>query len=108
MDAIIPRLKVPPTVAAGVAFVVKSIISHPMETGRRKRADGEILPRRIINRVVARFDGQDVAWTEWETGIAANPYWEFQMMVPHSGRLELSWYDDNGAIYTASAAVMVS
>jgi sulfur-oxidizing protein SoxZ len=53
-----PRVKVPKSAAAGDVITIKTLISHKMESGVRKDGDGNIIPRSIINRFVADFNGQ--------------------------------------------------
>ena len=39
------RVKVPKSAAAGEDIVIKTLISHPMESGQRKDSDGNKIPR---------------------------------------------------------------
>ena len=59
MAKIKPRVKVPKKAAAGDMVTIKSLISHPMETGLRKdKKTGDLIPRRIINTFTASFNGK--------------------------------------------------
>lgn len=89
-----PRVKVPDTIKAGEVIEVKTLISHPMETGQRKGADGDVIPRSIVNALVARFEGTEVFRADLHPAISANPYVAFYMKVPRSGDLEVVWVDD--------------
>lgn len=103
-----PRIKVPSNVAKGEVFEVKSLISHVMETGQRKDSKtGEVIPRQIINRFVATYNGQEVFSADWHPAISANPYMAFFMKAEESGELVLKWVDDDGAEVTASANITV-
>ena len=74
MARIKPRVKVPKKAKAGEAITIKTLISHPMESGQRKdKKTGELIPRRIINKFVAKFNGTDVFWLDKQPAIAANP-----------------------------------
>ena len=44
-----PRIKLPESAKVGEVIEVKTLISHVMETGQRKDADGKTIPRSIIN-----------------------------------------------------------
>ena len=55
-----PRVKVPKTAAAGDTITIKTLISHKMESGQRKDDDGNTIPRSIINRFTADFNGENV------------------------------------------------
>ena len=52
-----PRVKVPKTAAVGETITIKTLIKHKMESGQRRDEDGNIIPRSIINRFVADFNG---------------------------------------------------
>ena len=39
-----PRVKVPKSASAGEAITIKTLISHKMESGRRKDSDGNTNP----------------------------------------------------------------
>ena len=39
---------------------IKTLISHEMESGQRKDAKGETIPRKIINKFTASFNGKPV------------------------------------------------
>ena len=69
-----PRVKVPKSAAAGDVITIKTLISHLMESGVRKDGDGNIIPRSIINRFVADFNGQNIIDVTLEPAISTNPY----------------------------------
>lgn len=92
-----PRIRVPESAKAGDVIEVKTLISHVMETGQRKDAQGKPIPRNIINTFTASFNGKEVFKVDLQPGISANPYMAFHMRVPGPGDLELSWLDDSGA-----------
>ena len=75
---------------------IKTLISHVMETGQRKEADGKAIPRSIINSFSAKFAGAEVFTAELHPGISANPYIAFYMRVPGPGEFEFTWVDDAG------------
>ena len=91
-----PRIKVPDTAKIGDVIEIKTLISHVMETGQRKDADGKIVPRDIINSLAVSFAGKEVFRAALLPGTAANPYIAFWMRVPGPGELELVWTDDAG------------
>ena len=89
-------------------FEVKSLISHKMETGRRKDENGETIPRFIINKFTATFNGKEVFAADWHPAISANPYMAFFMKAEESGELVLEWTDDNGETVTKTVQINVS
>jgi sulfur-oxidizing protein SoxZ len=91
-----PRIKVPQSMKPGEVVEIKTLATHIMETGNRKDAAGNIIPRDIIHTFTATFAGQEVFSAELGPGIAANPYIAFYLKVPGPGALELVWLDDEG------------
>src|SRR5260370_2636482 len=83
-----PRVQVPSAAAKGEVFPVKTLISHQMETGLRRDDQGNVIPRKIINRFVCRYNDVVVFAVDLHEAVAANPYIEFYLRAPESGRLE--------------------
>lgn len=102
-----PRVKVPKSASAGDAIVIKTLISHPMESGQRKDGDGNPIPRSIINRFTCEFNGQTVIDITMEPAISTNPYFEFEATVPEAGEFAFTWYDDDGSVYNDNKAITV-
>jgi sulfur-oxidizing protein SoxZ len=100
-----PRVKVPSSASAGEAIVIKTLISHPMESGQRKDSDGNTIPRSIINRFVVDFNGENVIDVTMEPAISTNPYFEFEATVPEAGEFQFTWYDDDGSVYEEAKSV---
>tara|TARA_B100000787_G_C16076590_1_gene242430 strand:- start:256 stop:585 length:330 start_codon:yes stop_codon:yes gene_type:complete len=103
-----PRVKVPKTAAAGETVTIKTLISHKMESGRRKGKDGKIIPRSIINRFVVDFNSQNVIDVTLEPAISTNPYFQFDAVVPGAGEFKFTWYDDDGSVYETSKKIKVA
>ena len=90
------RAKLPETAAAGETVTVRTLIRHRMESGHRRDAAGELVPRDIVNRFTATFNGETVFSAELGTGIAANPYLEFTTRIDEPGTFRFAWTDDAG------------
>ncbi len=103
-----PRVRMPTTAKAGEVIEVKTLISHEMESGQRRNAAGEIVPRKIIKQFVAKFEGREIMRSDWHPAISANPYLSFFVRVPQSGTFEFSWIDDDGSVYKSQHKVTVS
>ena len=101
-------IRVPPFVRAGEVFEVRLLIQHPMETGYRPGADGRVLPRDIVSRIEARFEGRPVFAAELGPAIAANPYLAFSLKVAATGTLELRLLGDHGLAQVERVAVTVA
>ncbi|MEM7268232.1 MAG: thiosulfate oxidation carrier complex protein SoxZ [Pseudomonadota bacterium] len=104
-----PRIKIPKSARIGETITIKTMIAHPMETGHRlDRATGQAAPRKIIHRFRAYFDGETLVDVDINPGVAANPYFKFQMRVPGAGTLRFEWVDDDGAIYAEERPLNVA
>ena len=91
------RITLPEVAKVGEVIEVKTLVSHVMETGQRKDADGKTIPRSIFNSFKATYAGAEVFSAELHPGISANPYLSFFMKVPGPGEFEFTWIDDAGA-----------
>ena len=103
-----PRVMAPATVAKGEVFQVRAIISHQMETGLRSDANGNAIPRKIINRFRCRLAGVEVFSAELHEAVAANPFIEFHLRTTESGRLDFIWEEDGGAVFSLAHDLAVS
>lgn len=103
-----PRVKVPKTAKAGDIIVIKTLISHKMESGQRKDKEGKVIPREIINKFTCEFNGTPVFSCDMDPAVSANPYFEFKAKVAESGSFKFTWVDDNGSIYTDEQKIDVS
>ena len=108
MEIVKPRVKVPKSAKVGEVVTIKTLISHPMESGQRKDKKGEVIPRQIINKFTATFNGQEVISVNMEPAISANPYFEFDVKLPESGEFVFTWVDDDGSVYESREKVEVS
>lgn len=108
MTDVRPRIRLPRRASAGDSITVKTLINHDMESGQRRNSAGETIPRQIINRFTCEYNGVLVIDAHLEPAISANPYLEFEAVVPNSGEFTFTWYDDNGDVYTATEAFEVS
>ncbi|MGE3626765.1 MAG: thiosulfate oxidation carrier complex protein SoxZ [Hyphomicrobiales bacterium] len=103
-----PRVKVPETAKKGEIIEVKTLISHKMETGQRKDSEGKVIPRQIINKFVAKFNGKEVFAVDLEPAVSANPYIQFRMKVAEPGEFEFIWSDDDGSTYSSKSKLAVN
>ena len=102
-----PRVKVPATASAGEVVTIKTLISHEMESGQRKDKDGNVIPRKIINKFSCEFNGKPVFSSDIHPAISANPYLEFTAKVNESGTFVFAWTDDDGTVTTAESKIEV-
>lgn len=101
------KAKVPAEAKKGEVVEVKTVISHDMESGQRKDKEGKPIPRRIINKFTASFNGAEVFTADWHPAISANPYLSFFFKPQASGTLKMTWVDDDGSVYEKTADIKV-
>jgi sulfur-oxidizing protein SoxZ len=100
-----PRIRLPKEAQKGEIIQVKTLFTHPMESGQRKEADGKTIPRKIINKFTAEFNGKPVFTCKMETGMAANPFIEFRTRIDEAGKFTFSWVDDDGTVVKAEESI---
>jgi len=100
-----PRVKLPKSAAAGEVITIKTLISHDMESGQRKDKDGNVIPRKIINKFTCEFNGAPVFSCDLDPAVSANPYFEFNARVNEAGTFKFTWVDDDGSVYSDEQAI---
>ena len=68
-----PRIRVPQTAKKDEVIEIKTLISHPMESGQRKDSQGKIIPRKIINKMTVAYNGKQIFEAKLEPAISALP-----------------------------------
>ena len=103
-----PRVRTPATAKPGEIIEIKSLVSHEMESGFRKDADGKLVPRKILNRFEAAFNGKPFFTADWYPSISANPYQAFYFKASVSGEFRFTWRDDDGSVIQYAAPLTVA
>lgn len=102
-----PRIKAPALARAGETITIKTRVNHAMESGNRRGKSGDLIPKSIINRFTADFNGEPVVDVSLEPNIASNPYFEFDVVLAESGTMEFKWYHDDGSVQHASKGITI-
>jgi sulfur-oxidizing protein SoxZ len=100
-------INVPKTAKRGAIIEIKTLISHPMESGYRVGTNGQIIPRNIITTFVCTYNGEEIFRAELSPAIAANPFLSFFTVATASGTLIFQWTGDNGFAASESATISV-
>jgi sulfur-oxidizing protein SoxZ len=103
-----PRVKLPSKANKGEIIEIKTLISHPMETGQRKDAQGKTIPRQIINKMAVTYNGKELFTANLAPAISANPYISFFARADESGTIEFTWFEDGGEKLTHQEKIEVS
>jgi sulfur-oxidizing protein SoxZ len=100
-------INVPTTAKRGDVIEIKTLISHPMESGYRVGTNGTMIPRDFIRQFVCTYNGEDVFRAELSPAIAANPFISFFIVATESGTIAFEWRGDNGFAASETAAITV-
>jgi sulfur-oxidizing protein SoxZ len=100
-------INVPARAKPGQIIEIKTLVSHPMETGYRRTQLGAVIPRDIIRLFVCTYNGTEVFRADLHPAIAANPFIAFSTVAVESGTLEFRWTGDHGFSVTESAKIVV-
>ena len=100
-------INVPKKAKRGDIIEIKTLMSHIMETGYRRTAAGDLVPRDIITSFTCRYNGEEIFRADFFPAIAANPFLSFFTVASESGKFEFEWIGDKGFLETASASITV-
>ena len=100
-------INAPARAKRGEIIEIKTLISHPMETGYRRTQLGTMVPRDIIRLFVCTYNGTEVFRAEHHPAIAANPFIVFSTVAVESGTLAFQWTGDRGFSVTESVTITV-
>jgi sulfur-oxidizing protein SoxZ len=100
-------INVPAKARRGDVIEIRTLTSHIMETGFRRTAAGDLVPRDIITSFACRYNGTEIFRADLFPAIAASPYLSFFTVARESGKFEFEWIGDKGFVSTASALITV-
>jgi sulfur-oxidizing protein SoxZ len=91
----------------GDKTLVRILIEHPMETGRRlDEKTGQPVPAHFIKDLTVELNGQPVVRGLLSTAVSRNPYFSFRLHSAKPGdRLRVVWLDNRGM--SDSAEVLI-
>lgn len=88
---------------------VRILMMHPMETGQRKDAKGDIVPLHFIRSVVVTHNGKTVLDAQWSQAVARNPFLGLRVKGAKAGdKITVTWVDSKGDKRTDEASVSAS
>lgn len=91
---------------AGDFTEVKVLMSHEMESGQRKDAQGRIVPAWFIQTVTVTHNGRTVLDAQWGPAIAKNPFLSFRFKGGAKGeKVQITWVDNRNDRRTDEATI---
>ena len=101
-------MKIRATLQGDVADV-RILIMHPMETGQRKDAKGELVPRHFIQNVAVAHNGKTVLDAQWSQAVSRNPFLGLRVKAAKVGdKVSVTWVDNKGDKRTDEATISAS
>jgi sulfur-oxidizing protein SoxZ len=100
-------VNVPKKARRGETIEIKTLVSHPMETGYRYDSMGKAIPRDIINRFTCTYNDVEVFRADLYPAISANPFLTFFTVATESGVIALSWTGDDGKTHIEKVNITV-
>ena len=92
--------------AAGDKVTVRVLVSHEMETGLRRAADGNLVPAHYIQTVSATHNGKTVMSAQWGPAVSKNPFIQFVFKGAKAGdKIAVTWVDNKGDKRTDEATI---
>jgi sulfur-oxidizing protein SoxZ len=89
-------MKIRATLQGDVADV-RVLMAHPMETGQRKDAAGNVVPLHFIQTISAQLNGKTVFAADVSQAISRNPVFAFKVKGAKAGdKLTITWTDNMG------------
>ena len=90
----------------GDSTEVKVLMSHEMETGQRKDAQGKTIPAWFIQNVAATHNGKTVMSAQWGPAVSKNPFVAFKFKGGAKGdKVVITWTDNRGDKRTDEATI---
>ncbi|WP_006786337.1 thiosulfate oxidation carrier complex protein SoxZ [Thiorhodospira sibirica] len=85
---------------------VRALISHPMESGRRRDEQGQLVPAHYITEVNATVNGEHVITAYWGPAVARDPHLSFKFSGAKAGdQLNIRWQDNRGQQDSAETTI---
>ena len=88
---------------------VRILMLHPMETGQRRDAKGELVPLHFIQSVLITHNGKTVLDAQWSQAVSRNPFLGLRIKGAKAGdKISVTWVDNKGEKRTDEVAVTAS
>ena len=97
----------PETAKRGDTVEVRTMITHPMESGFRLNNVGQPIPRHIVQSFTCAYGGKEVFRAKLHPSVSTNPYFLFYVVATQTADLVFTWTDDRGGVATHTAHLTV-
>ena len=81
----------------GDKTTVRVLVSHEMESGQRRGADGKVVPAWFIQTIKGEHNGKPVFSAQWGPAVSKNPFTQFAFKGGKAGdKVKVTWIDNKG------------
>jgi sulfur-oxidizing protein SoxZ len=85
---------------------IRVLVAHPMETGQRKDAAGNIVPPHFIQSMIVTHNGNTVYDGQWSQAISRNPVFAVRVKGAKVGdKIVVTWTDNKNDKRTDESVV---
>lgn len=88
------KIKLKPKAKKGV-IKIKVLITHPMETGLRKKK-GKLVPANFIEHLEVTHKGKTIVDADIGSAVSKNPYMQFKVAGKKGDEIGLKYSDNRG------------
>lgn len=87
--------------------LIRLLIAHPMETGRKRdKATGELVPAHFIREVKIEHNARIIASCQLSTAVSRDPYLSVRLRGGQTGDIiKVSWLDNLGQSDSAETVI---
>ena len=90
----------------GDKTTVRVLVSHEMESGQRRAADGKVVPAWFIQTIKGEHNGKPVFSAQWGPAVSKNPFTQFAFKGGKAGdKVKVTWIDNKGETRSDEAAI---
>jgi sulfur-oxidizing protein SoxZ len=88
---------------------IRVLVAHPMETGQRKDAAGNLVPMHFIQSMTVTHNGNTVYDGQWSQAISRNPVFAVRVKGAKLGdKVVVSWTDNKNDKRSDEAIVVAA
>jgi sulfur-oxidizing protein SoxZ len=99
-------MKIRATLKGDIADI-RVLVAHPMETGQRKDAAGNIVPAHFIQSMTVSHNGSTVYDGQWSQAVSRNPVFAVRVKGAKTGdKVVVTWTDNKNDRRTDEAVVV--
>ena len=101
-------LRIPKEAKKGEVIRVQMVITHPMEPGTRKDAQGNIIPAHHLTKIAVSYNNREVTTINMGGAPSTNPFFAVTALADQSGTIRIDYEDNKGGKWSKEAEIKVT